>query len=408
MSQLELLKELSSAWKAELSELLDWWIQNMVDEEHGGFRGEIDQNGKIVPETGKSIILNTRILWSFSHAARFTEKSEYKEIADRAFTYLTNHYIDKVSRGLVWMLDPKGYPVDGKKQIYAQAFGIYAFSEYFLLTGDLEAKELAYELFNLIEIHSKDEFRNGYHEAFSHDWGKLEDLRLGDKDANEPKTMNTHLHILEAYTNLYRLDQHRNVGLALANLLHLFIDKFLDKESGHLGLFFDENWNLKSDSISYGHDIEASWLIWEALEVIEDENLKKEMLPFVLKMAINTLNEGVEADGALINELEPPSNYDRDRIWWVQVEAMVGAMNAYEVTSEKSLLNYVEGLWKYIEGNLKDTEFGEWHWGRTTEGKIMPNREKAGPWKAPYHIIRALIECISRSAKLLAMEGITA
>lgn len=401
MTENNLLARLVGEWAEEAFSLMNWWSNRMVDPIYGGFRGLIHPDGKVEDKADKGLILNTRILWGFSYAARFFEVPNYIVMAERAYTYLQKYFLDKEKGGLFWMLDYKGEMLSGKKQIYGQAFGIYALSEYFLLTGDPHAKKMALDLFGLIEKYSLDTEYGGYWEAFDQNWGPLDDLRLGTNDANEPKTMNTHLHILEAYTNLYRIESSKEVEKALENLLLLFVDKFWNQKNGHLHLFFDNDWSLKSDGISYGHDIEASWLMWEAAEVLGKEELMNKLKPLLLRMAKVSLEEGLAPEGPVANEFSPKEGRDTDRIWWVQVEAMVGFMNAIQLSGDPIFLKPIENIWAYVRNNLIDQVDGEWYWGKNEEGVLMEGKEKAGPWKAPYHAVRALIECVSRAEKLM-------
>lgn len=400
MHKHQILGELVQEWGDESRNIMNWWSERMVDELYGGFLGFIYPDGSVKDDADKGIILNTRILWGFSFAARFFKNPAYIMAAERAYHYLKDHFLDTSAGGLYWMLDYQGNLKNGKKQIYAQAFGIYAFSEYYLLTQDSEAKEIASGLFDLIETHSLDLQFGGYMEAFDQNWGELEDLRLGIHDENEPKTMNTHLHILEAYTNLYRIEKTPRVGHALENLLKLFINKFLDQKSAHLHLFFDTDWTLKSNIVSYGHDIEASWLMWEAAEVLGKEKWLAKLKPLVQKMANVSLQEGLASDGPMINEYIPTGGVDTDRIWWVQAEAMVGFMNAFQIGGNSIFLDKLAEIWRYTQKELIDHTDGEWFWGKTEKGDLMPDREKAGPWKAPYHSIRALVECIARAEQI--------
>ena len=271
------LLALKEELEAELEQIMLWWKNNMADKAMGGFYGRINGHGRLFPEANKGVILNTRILWAAAATARQTSEQTYANLAHQSYKYLLKNFKDDENGGLFWMLDAEGQLVSSKKQIYAQAFGIYALTEYYLLTQKTAALEEAQAIFNLIEKHSFQKEKNGYLEAFDAEWKLLEDMRLSEWDANEAKTMNTHLHILEAYTNLYRVDKRSLVKEALQNLIECFLDKFIDPKSAHLKLFFDEDWNSKSNEISYGHDIECSWLLCEAAEVLEDNALLKKV-----------------------------------------------------------------------------------------------------------------------------------
>ncbi len=377
------------------STILIYWVNNAVDEHYGGFVGEIDHQNKICHQANKGIILNTRILWTFSSAYLFFKNEKYLELADRAYQYLLNYFHDKDNGGVYWELDCKGNPVNTRKQIYAQAFTIYALSEYYKINQNEDVLKCAKEIYFLLEQHSFDSNRDGYFEAFTKEWKALDDVRLSDKDMNEQKTMNTHLHILEAYTNLYRIFPDKQLHESLQRLIHVFQNYFINKDF-HLNLFFDENWNLKSNIISYGHDIECAWLLYEAADVLNDDLLKRKISKISVQIADVFLNEGIDKDGGIWNEKDLASGHlDTDKHWWQQAEAMVGLYNAYELSGEKKYLEAVFLIWTFIDKNIVDHKNGEWFWRVDIAGK--PYQEvKAGMWKCPYHNTRACLELIHR------------
>jgi len=286
--------------------------------------------------------------------------------------------------------------VDTKKQIYSQAFFIYAFSEHYRASGDNSSLETAIELFRIIEKYSFDNELNGYFEAYSRDWELLEDLRLSEKDANEKKTMNTHLHILEAYTNLFWVWKDAHLEKQLRNLILIFKEKIVNRQTHHLDLFFDENWISKTKIVSYGHDIEASWLIDEAARVLGDVELLTEVQKICLKIA-EVACEGLQTDGSLIYEFNQARNHiDNDRHWWVQAEAVVGFLNSFELTENREWLKKAMNSWEYIFKNLVDKSGGEWFWSVSENGTINRNDDKAGFWKCPYHNSRMCLEVLAR------------
>jgi len=265
--KIDLLKtELS----AELKNILDYWINNTIDAEKGGFYGKIDNNNHVYSDVPKGSVLNARILWSFSAAYNLTKDVAYLEVADRAYNYITEYIIDHQCGGVYWAVDNKGNPLDTKKQVYASAFTIYGLSEYYKASTKKEVLNAAVNMFNVLVEKSFDQDRTGYFEAFTKDWQPIDDLRLSAKDANEKKTMNTHLHVLEGFTNLYRIWPDDALRSQIILLLNNFLDHFIDTNTNHLALFFDEDWNSRSTLISYGHDIEATWLMLEAAEVINE------------------------------------------------------------------------------------------------------------------------------------------
>ena len=282
----------------ELKEnILSWWMRHAPDRELGGFHGHIDHRNQAVRGAGKGSVLNARILWTFSAAYRMYEEPAYLDNARRAYAYIISYFTDKKHGGVYWELEPDGSVRSSRKQIYAIAFTIYGMVEYHLATGEDQPLKYALGLFRDIEAHALDPLYNGYTEAMTREWEALDDLRLSEKDDNESKTMNTHLHILEAYGNLYRVWKDPELKNALENLIRLFLDKFVDRERMQLNLFFDDYWNLKSTLVSYGHDIECSWLLHEAALILGDEELVKEfplLLRFDLKKMRNRVPEFVE------------------------------------------------------------------------------------------------------------------
>ena len=395
-----LTKNLRKEALQELTQnILPYWMSKMVDQNHGGFYGRRNGYDELIEHSDKGVILNTRILWTFSHAYQVLtdspQREQYRMMAVRAFHYITENFIDAENGGLYWMVNFQGKPVYTRKNVYAQAFGIYAFTEYFRATGDKNALNYAIELFQLLEKYSYDQQEGGYLEAFDRDWTLLEDLRLSDKDANERKTMNTHLHVLEAYTNLYTCWKNTQLGNQLKKLILIFLDKILNKDN-HLQLFFDEHWNVKSSKISFGHDIEASWLLQEAAEVVGDAILVKRTKDASVKIVQAVENDGgLTEQGALINEIESDGSRDTDIHWWPQAEALVGFVNAWEITRDESYLIKADRLWAFIKAYVVDAE-GEWHWKLNERNKVIRMEDKAGPWKCPYHNGRACMQIMKR------------
>lgn len=394
----EILDEYSREMKTELDAILSYWEKNTCDNINGGFIGRIDENNTAYPDAPKGAVLNSRILWAFSSAYALTKKEEHLHLARVAYNYIVTRFIDKDFGGIYWLLDAKGQPLDTKKQIYALAFAIYGCSAYFTASKNEAAKNTAIDLYKTIERYSFDKTYTGYLDAFTRDWKTLNDLRLSEKDANEKKTMNTHLHVLEAYTALYRIWPDAGLKNKINLLIKNFFDHIINSNTHHLVLFFDEQWNPKSTTISYGHDIEAAWLLLEAAETTEELSLITIAKDFAIKIATSAL-EGLDKDGALWYEHEPDTNhFIKEKHSWVQAEAMIGFFTAWQLTGNKLYLNKSLKSWKYIRHFIKDYLYGEWYWGRNGDGTIMKQQDKAGIWKCPYHNSRACIEIISRIA----------
>lgn len=381
-----------------LDDILAWWVQETIDEDYGGFIGRIGGDARKYQMAEKGVVLNTRILWTFSRAVNIGLKT-FIPVADRAYHYICRYFSDEVYGGLYWMLDHKGVPVNSRKQIYAQAFGIYAYAEYHKATGSGEALSRARKLYALLEDKAWDNTKSGYLEAFSENWGPLSDFRLSSKDANEAKTMNTHLHILEAYTNLYKVDPSLSIKSALIQMIELYCDKFIEADSGRLKLFFDEDWNEMITHHSFGHEIETAWLLNEAAEAIGERELKSRANRYAHLLASRVLREGMALHGGVYNERSPDGKYDRNQDWWPQAEAVVGFHDAYEHTGNLDFLNAAKNCLSFITEKMIDHKNGEWYWSVDLDGNPNINEDKAGPWKAPYHNSRMCFEMMVRLNK---------
>ena len=381
-------------------DILHFWQEHSIDHQQGGFYGELDPRGQPVPGAEKGLVLNARILWTFASAYNFLKDPAYLQSARRAYDYLWQHFWDREHGGLYWSVDARGQMKNGRKQIYGQGFAIYGLAEYYRASGDPESLQRAIQLFELIEKHSFDATHGGYLEARDRDWQPLADLRLSAKDANEPKSMNTHLHIIEPYTNLYRVWPDARLAQQIEGLLRVFIDHISDPQSGHFHLFFDHDWSVRSSMVSYGHDIEGAWLLNEAAEILGKPDLIGQVKNLSLRLAQATLNEALAPDGSLYYEKELSSNHlETDRHWWVQAEAMVGFTDAWQKSGDARYLQQAEVLWDYIREKLIDTRGGEWFLRIGPDGKPVLSDPKAGFWKCPYHNTRALMEMYQRLNK---------
>ena len=391
------LLELKQELKEELTHnILPFWMDKMTDDINGGYYGQMTGRNQLVSNAPKGGILNARIMWTFSSAALYFGSPLYAEYAKRAKDYAFEHFFDTENGGTYWMLNADGSPADTKKQIYSQAFFIYALVEYYRVTNDAACLDKAIDLFRLIEKYSFDATQNGYFEAYSKEWVLLEDLRLSEKDANEKKTMNTHLHILEAYTNLYRIWKNEELAKQLKNLIDIFLNKIINSKTYHLDLFFDENWNCKSTLFSYGHDIEAAWLLEEAAVVLGNVEILKKVRGVALKVA-DAAAEGVQPNGSIVNEKNSSTGHvDTNCDWWPQAEAMVGFFSAYELSKDEAYAMKTLAAWEFIKANIIDTEEGEWHWSVSSTGKVDNINDKAGFWKCPYHNGRMCLELMTR------------
>lgn len=388
--------DLMESFEAELCAISRWWQTHALDAEQGGFWGRIDDCNNVDRHANKSIIQNARILWYSSEVALFRGRAEDRHCAERAYAYICEHFFDPHHGGVFWELDSHGQLVNGRKQLYAQAFALYALCAYYRLSGEEYALTQAHRLFDLIETHGRDREQGGYLEAFSREWGTIDDVRLSPKDMNWPKTMNTHLHVLEAYTALFITCPSDGVRQALEELVDCFVEHFIC-DSGHLRMFMDHQWQDKSDCYSFGHDIECSWLLWEAVEALGHPALRESLRPTVLRMASVCLREGLGERGELVDGYDFINHQTQpERVWWVQAEAMVGFLNAYQLSGDADYFGVFERLWRFVQEQHIDREYGEWRWLSALDDSQQFSDQKAGPWKGPYHNGRAMMEVLRR------------
>lgn len=385
-------KKYLSEVSVALDDLWDYWMNDAINPADGQFYGEIDALGNKKADANKCIIMYSRIMWSFSAAYNHYKDSKYLNYANIAYDFLKSKFYDSINGGYYWDTLADGTPNTRKKQTYGQSFVLYAFSEYLIATGDSKIKQEAKELFDLIEKKCYDPQLGGYFEAFAEDWTRLDDVRLSLKDANEQKSMNTNLHVMEAYTRYFEATNNEIVGEALKKLVVDF-NKYIVGKDYHLILFFDEMWNVRSNIISYGHDIEASWLLWEAAHVTNDKELVNLIKPQILKVADLFLKEGLRNNEGVYYEYFPDNKHlDTDHHWWPQVEAIEGLSNAFKITGDEKYINPVFSIWDFTFKNFPNKQSGEWHWLVTADGKTDDTKIKTGAWKTPYHSSRAMMK----------------
>ncbi|HEY0778559.1 MAG TPA: AGE family epimerase/isomerase [Gemmatirosa sp.] len=393
------LAALAAPMARELREgILPYWLARAVDVDRGGFVGLIDGNDVADPDAPKGAILNARILWTFAAASRVLGDDAYRVAAARAARYVRECLFDPVHGGVYWMLNADGSARDARKHVYAQAFAIYALSEHHRATGDAESLAAAVSLFRLVERHAHDALHGGYEEAFTREWVRLDDVRLSDEDADERKSMNTHLHVLEAYANLYRVWPDALLRARLGEVVELFATRIVDAATGHLRLFFDADWTPRSTTVSYGHDIEASWLLLEAAEVHGDPALRARVRPACLALATAVRDEAYDtAAGGIFYEAHLGRPVETFKEWWVQAEAIVGFVDAWRETGDASFARAARGTWAFTDRHLVDHVHGEWFRRTTRDGTRVAGFEKVGPWKCSYHNARACLVVMARA-----------
>ncbi len=374
------------------TDIIPFW-QSMKDREYGGFYGYMGYDLKLDKEAVKGCILNSRILWFFSNAYLMLGERELLESAGHAFCFLKEHCLDREYGGVYWSLTYKGEPEDTTKHTYNQAFAIYALSSYYDASKDEEAIEIARELYRLVEEKCTDEY--GYMEAFERDFRPAVNDKLSENGVMAEKTMNTLLHVFEAYTELYRVTGEECVADRLRYMLDLAADKVYNRRLGRQEVFFDKEWNTLIDLYSYGHDIEASWLIDRGLKILNDRSYTEKLGLITRTITENVYNRAY-IDHSVVNEAEN-GVVDTTRVWWVQAEAVVGFLNGYQkLPQEKKYLKAAEDIWQYITERLIDKRQGsEWFSEVDKEGNPA-KKPIVEPWKCPYHNGRMCFEVMRR------------
>lgn len=375
--------------------LLPYWSTNMVDFRNGGFYGRINVNNQVFPDEDKGGILNARILWTYSSAFRLLKDTAYLRLAKRSKDYIMDHFIDREYGGAYRSVKSDGKPSDTRKQTYTQSFFIYGLAEYYRATGDQDALKTAKEIFELFEKYALDPKSDGYFEVFTRDWHRKHDKLIGETTENDEKTMNTHLHIMEAYSNLYRVWPDKRVADRLKALVEIFLGKIIDRNTSHLICFMDKDWKRTSEVDSYGHDIESSWLLVEAAGLIGDPGLIARAKEASIKIA-DAASEGLQSDGSMIYENDPSTGQlNTERSWWAQAETIVGYLNVYEITGNIRYLDYSADCWNYTKNHLVDNKAGGWFSSVSGSG-VIGKGDKGGFWVCPYHNGRMCMEIIER------------
>lgn len=376
-----------------VNHIIPFW-NKLEDKEKGGFYGFMDSDLKLDKNADKGVILHSRILWFYSNCYLVLKDGECLEKARHAFEFMRDYCVDREYGGVYWMMKANGEVADSMKHIYCNAFFIYAMSSYYDASKDKEALNLAMDTFRVIEEKGTDDV--AYLEAMTREWKLMENDALSENGLMADKTMNTTLHLIEAYTELYRVSKDAQVLKRLKFLLDITYDKIYDKENSKLLVFFDKDLNEIGDIYSYGHDIEATWLIDRACEVIGDEKLAKKFAGMNSKIVEKIADVAFE-NGALNNEVEH-GVVNKWRIWWVQAEGVVGFLNAYQKYDNARYLDISHALWEYIKGNIIDPrEGGEWYSQVDEQGNYAKFKPEVDPWKCPYHDGRMCLEVIKRS-----------
>ena len=374
-----------------VNDLIPFW-QGLKDEENGGFYGYLSYDLKLDKKAVKGCILNSRILWFFSNAYMVLGDPSLLESAAHAYQFLKEHCVDDKFGGVFWSLTYDGKPEDTTKHTYNQAFSIYALASYYDASKNPEALEIAWKLYDLVESKCKDEY--GYLEAFTRSFEPEENDKLSENGVIAEKTMNTLLHVFEAYTELYRVTKEEKVASQIRFMMDIIKNKVFNKEIGRQEVFFDKTWNTLIDLYSYGHDIETAWLVDRGLEVLGDEAYTNMLSPITKIITENIYNRAY-IDHSLVNESEN-GVVDTTRVWWVQAEAVVGFLNGYQKQGDRKFLDASVDIWNYIKKYFIDKRNGsEWFWS-VKEDHRPDEKPIVEPWKCPYHNGRMCFEVLRR------------
>ncbi len=368
--------------------VLPFWMDYAVAPD-GGFYGTVLRDGTPVPDTPRGGVLNARILWSFSAAYHAFGEADYKRLADYARRYFLDTFIDKRFGGVYWLVNPDGEVLNAFKYTYAMTYGIYGLAGHYLATGDEESLEAAVDLYRTLEEKGREPQHDGYVECFTQDWQPLDNYFN-----NAPKTMNAHLHVMEAYTLLYQCWKDDGLRQRLAFCVELFLDRLYDSSRKHFNLFFDNEWNSLEEMDSYAHDLEACWLLCEAANQLDDKELKARAGQLALEVTDACLSEGLNEKGYMGYENHDGKGKDH-AAWWGQVEAIIACVNAWQMTGKDAYIEAASKVWSFVKESMVDTEYGEW-FSDCFDGEPKKETPKVSVWRCPYHSVRLGVEMEKR------------
>ena len=403
LSVFDRLQQLRASIESDLrGNILPFWTEHVADWEKQGFHAALTNTLNVDDAQERGALLTSRILWTYAAAYRRYGEVRWLRMAEHAYRDLQTRFLDVTHGGYVWSIDANGAVLRDRKQVYGQAFAIYALTEYYAASGERAVLDQAIAVYRLIEANVRDRQHGGYFEAFGRDWRPIADMRLSEVDLNAPKSQNTLLHVMEAYTNLLSLWPDQELRAALAELVDVMLNRVLQATSAHLGLFFTVDWQPLSDRVSFGHDIEAAWLLTAAAEVSGDAALSERIHALAVRIADVTLAEGVDGDGAILYEGSPNGITNDNKEWWPQAEAVIGFLNAFEIAGESHYLDAAIATWHFIDRRLIDRQHGEWYRAVSRDGQLLPDPLKVSFWKCPYHNGRMGLEVVRRVGVLMA------
>lgn len=368
--------------------VIPFWMDNAVAPGNG-FYGAVLRDGTPVADAPRGGVLNARILWSFSAAYRMFGDESYLRLANRSQRYFMDTFIDKVNGGVYWLVNPDGEVLNASKYTYAMTYAIYGLAEHYLATGNDESLQTAISLYRILEEKGREPLHDGYVESFTEDWKQQDKY-----DNNAPKTMNAHLHVLEAYTLLYQCWKDNELKERLEFCVDLFMNRIYDPSRKHFNLFFDNEWNSLVEMDSYGHDVEAGWLLCEAARTLEDQNLIKRTNQLALDVTGACLAEGMSDKGYMIYD-KKGERKTKHASWWGQIETMIACINAWQISGDEAWLQSADTVWSFVENKMVDKEYGEWY-SDCFDGEPNKDAPKVSMWRCPYHTVRLGVEVYNR------------
>lgn len=384
--------------------ILPFWIERVVNRDGRSFFGSLTNDLAVDPGAERGAVLTSRILWAYSAAyARYRDPA-YLAMADFAYGDLQSHFRDPENGGYWWSIAADGAVLGNRKQVLGQAFAIYGLAEFHAATGRREPLDAAIATYRLVEEHAA-ACHGGYVDAVGRAWEPTPEGRLSGPGLDTPKSQDSHLHVVEAYTRLLTVWPDPALRSALAKAVDVMTTRIFNPSTGHLGQFFAEDWTPRSDLVAYGHDIEAAWLLTLAADALGDAELAKRIRALAVRIAGTTLDEGVDGDGGLYYHAGPGGPTDTNKEWWPQAEAVIGFLNAYQISREERFLTAALRTWDFIDARIIDHKRGEWFRAVTRDGRVLENELKVGFWKCPYHNGRTGLEATRRLRELSIQSG---
>jgi len=390
----------SEAFRENLEKcILRFWIDHAIDFEYGGVIGWLDRNGSPSKPGTKSLVVQTRVVWTFSAAYQHNPQRIYQEIASHALKFLRERMWDSHHGGFNWLVDREGRLTEDKKQIYGQSFAMFGLAEFAQAFNDPISRQEALELFHLVDDRAHDKVNGSYHQTYSSDWNKpLDDDRIFDIPGGKHQCAQTSL--LEAFITLYTVTRDPKVRMRLEELLDISINRLVDDQHGYTYVHLTDDWKpTTSNRSSYGHDIKLSWLLTTAAEALgypiepKVKSTSLALVDHVLRDGFNWKQGGIDWEGPASG----PAT-EKQKAWWVQAEGLVGLLNAYQLTHEPRYWKAFEKQARYVFTCFVDHRYGEWFENDNPYEQALGC--KTNIWKEPYHQGRACLEIIRRLATI--------